>query len=111
MLNLTLQAGLTALKTTLCSQLETKNLNCPVCLPQFNFLSQKLPNGHHVNSSLVCFVSGKIMDESNPPYVLPNGYCYSWLALKEMDSKFGIVRCPRTNTCFQLSEARKAFIS
>jgi macrophage erythroblast attacher len=77
MLNLVLQAGLTALKTEMCFDNEKKNLNCPCCLDTFGQLCRKLPNSHHVNSSLVCFISGKIMDESNPPLVLPNGYCYS----------------------------------
>jgi macrophage erythroblast attacher len=77
MLHLTMQAGLTALKTHLCYETESKNVNCPVCQSTFGILSKKLPNSHHVNSSLVCRLSGKIMDESNPPLVLPNGYCYA----------------------------------
>ena len=88
MLNLTLQAGLTALKTHSCystpttssllSSTSDRNLNCPVCSKEsFGILAESLPNAHHVNSSLVCRISGKLMDESNPPLVLPNGYVYS----------------------------------
>jgi macrophage erythroblast attacher len=78
MLNLTLQAGLTALKTHSCYNEEDKNVNCPVCATaSFGILGESLPNAHHVNSSLVCRISGKMMDESNPPLVLPNGYVYS----------------------------------
>ena len=75
MLTHTLQAGLTALKTHSCSSRE-KNVNCPVCV-EFGELAEGLPTAHFVNSSLVCRMSGRLMDESNPPLVLPNGQVYS----------------------------------
>jgi macrophage erythroblast attacher len=78
MLTLTIQAGITALKTHSCYNPASININCPVCEKDtFGRIAPELPNAHHVNSSLVCYISGKIMDESNPPLVLPNGYCYS----------------------------------
>lgn len=80
MLNLTLQAGLTAMKTHSCNKTEDRNVNCPVCATEtFGALASTLPTAHHVNSSLVCRISGRIMDESNPPLVLPSGYVYSTL--------------------------------
>jgi macrophage erythroblast attacher len=80
MLNLTMQAGLTAMKTYSCCNPDDRNVNCPVCATDiFGTLAQTLPYAHHVNSSLVCRISGKIMDESNPPLVLPSGYVYSTL--------------------------------
>ena len=117
MLSLTIQAGLTALKTNCCSEQESQNVNCPVCSDSFGAIAKQLPNSHHVNSSLVCRLSGKLMDESNPPLVLPNGYCYSqnvyWFnqALKQMQEQLGKIVCPRTGGVFQLSETRKAYIS
>jgi hypothetical protein len=40
-------------------------------------LAEKLPFSHHITSCIVCRISGAIMDENNPPMVLPNGHVYS----------------------------------
>ncbi|KAJ3197103.1 GID complex subunit containing RING finger motif [Irineochytrium annulatum] len=78
LLRTSLQAGLTALKTPMCYEPSNKNINCPVCEADlFGVLAEKLPNAHHLNSCLVCRISGRIMNEDNPPMVLPNGYVYS----------------------------------
>jgi macrophage erythroblast attacher len=74
-MQMTLEAGLAALKTPQCA--DDQNPNCPVCTSPFNKLASELPNSHHVNSCLVCRITGKIMDANNPPLVLPNGYVYS----------------------------------
>lgn len=74
-LQMTLEAGLAALKTPQCAS--DTNPNCPVCTFPFNELAADLPMSHHVNSCLVCRITGKIMDANNPPIVLPNGYVYS----------------------------------
>eukprot|EP00842_Homolaphlyctis_polyrhiza_P005400 jgi/Hompol1/5861/HPOL_001115-RA len=105
LLHTTLQAGLSALKTTTCYQAATKNINCPVCdSDTFGYLAEKLPCSHHVNSCIVCRMSGKIMDADNPPLVLPNGHVYSSLALQEMAARNkGTVRCLSTGAVFQLS--------
>lgn len=78
LLSITLQAGLSALKTSQCQQHEDKNLNCPVCDKNtLGALAKSLPLSHHVNSSIVCRLSGKKIDENNPPMLLPNGRVYS----------------------------------
>ena len=77
LLSVTLQAGLSALKTPMCYQPENKNINCPVCSDTLGELAEKLPLSHHVNSTIVCRLSGEIMDEDNPPMALQNGYVYS----------------------------------
>ncbi|KAI9341809.1 CTLH/CRA C-terminal to lish motif domain-containing protein [Zopfochytrium polystomum] len=112
-LKTTLQAGLAALKTPMCYQPKNQNINCPVCHKEvFGQLAEKLPNSHHLNSCLVCRISGVIMNEDNPPMVLPNGYVYSQRALEEMaERNGGIVQCPRTQSQFHISQARKAFVS
>lgn len=111
-LDLCLQAGLSALKTPSCFRMEDKNINCPVCSEYFNDIAKELPRAHHVNSCIVCRISGKIMNEDNQPMVLPNGYVYSYLALQEMAEKNnGIVTCPRTGSKFKFSECSKAYIS
>ncbi|CAG8556475.1 5279_t:CDS:10, partial [Acaulospora colombiana] len=109
LLNVTLQAGLSALKTPMCYQPDNQNINCPVCSSDtLGILAQDLPMSHHVNSTIVCRISGKIMNENNPPMALPNGYVYSYDALQEMDSKIGKIVCPRTNEPFQFSQLKKS---
>lgn len=60
------------------SKHESKNNDCPVCdgagLGQ---LAREVPWSHHINSTLVCRITGKIMNENDPPMVLPNGRVYS----------------------------------
>lgn len=40
-------------------------------------LAEEVPLSHHANSTIVCRISGKIMDEDNMPMAFPNGYVYS----------------------------------
>jgi macrophage erythroblast attacher len=109
---MTLQIGLSALKTAACYQPENQNVNCPVCTKEtFGKLAELLPQAHHLNSCIVCRISGQLMNEDNPPMVLPNGNVYSSNALKEMASRNdGKVECPRTGSVYSLSQCKKAFI-
>jgi macrophage erythroblast attacher len=78
LLKMALQAGLSALKTPTCYQMENKNVHCPVCDTNvLGPLADHLPYAHQVNSVSVCRISGAIMNEDNPPMVLPNGQVYS----------------------------------
>ena len=62
LLEMTLQGGLAALKTPQCYQADNQNMHCPVCASEtFGFLAQKLPNAHHVNSCIVCRMTGQLM--------------------------------------------------
>jgi len=75
-------------------------------------LAEEVPFSHHVNSTIVCRLSGKIMDEDNMPMAFPNGNVYSREALEEMAAKNGgWVTCPRTGTVCEFSALRKVFIS
>ncbi|KAJ1826268.1 GID complex subunit containing RING finger motif [Coemansia sp. RSA 2703] len=115
LLHLLLQTGLSALKTPACVSTEPSehNRNCPVCQTEtLGKLAHDLPLSHHVNSNLVCRITGEKMDEDNPPMRLPNGYVYSQASLNDMAAKLdGKVKCPRTGQTFKLSEATKLFIS
>ncbi|KAF9558375.1 Golgi transport complex subunit 4 [Mortierella alpina] len=113
LLNVTLQAGLSALKTPMCYQPDHRNINCPVCDPQtLGALATDLPLSHHFNSSIVCRISGEIMNEDNLPMALPNGYVYSYNALMEMASlNNGKITCPRTGIVYDISQMKKVFIS
>ncbi|CEJ05334.1 hypothetical protein RMCBS344292_19277 [Rhizopus microsporus] len=113
LMSITLQAGLSALKTQQCYEHENQNVNCPICdNSTLGKLAEKLPLSHHVNSTIVCRISGKIMNEDNPPMLLPNGRVYSFNALKEMaDKNDNKVICPRTGDVFKFKELKKVFIS
>ena len=88
LLSITLQAGLSALKTPQCYQLENRNVHCPVCdTDTLGKLAEGLPLSHHVNSTVVCRISGKIMNEDNPPMMLPNGRVYSYEVREEKKKK------------------------
>lgn len=113
LLSITLQAGLSALKTAQCYEHENQNVNCPICDNKtLGSLAEKLPLSHHVNSTIVCRISGKIMNEDNPPMLLPNGRVYSFDALRDMALKFdGNITCPRTGDVYQMQDLKKVFIS
>lgn len=48
-----------------------------MCDESFGELAKEVPFSHHVNSTIVCSISGKIMNEDNQPMVFPGGYVYS----------------------------------
>ena len=77
MLHLALYGGLASLKLSACYDPGTQNRDCPVCDASFRELAKEVPFSHHVNSTIVCRLSGRIMDENNPPMCFPNGYVYS----------------------------------
>ena len=53
-----------------------RSSECPVCSHPLNILGRSLPFAHCAHSRLVCPISGHVMNENNPPMVLPNGYVY-----------------------------------
>ncbi|KAG0175448.1 GID complex subunit containing RING finger motif [Apophysomyces sp. BC1034] len=113
LLSITLQAGLSALKTQQCYQHDNRNVNCPVCdTATLGRLAEKLPLSHHVNSTIVCRISGKIMNEDNAPMMLPNGRVYSFYALHDLALKNGgEITCPRTGDTCHITDVKKVFIS
>jgi macrophage erythroblast attacher len=95
-----LQAGLTALKCPLSFE-EGCTKEDPMHLPEFRALAKDLPWAKHVTSKVVCAISKSVMDDSNPPMVLPNSYVYSRNALEKMACENdGEVVCPVTGESF-----------
>ncbi|KXN82201.1 Macrophage erythroblast attacher [Leucoagaricus sp. SymC.cos] len=75
-------------------------------------LAEEVPFSHHANSTIVCRITGKIMDEDNMPMAFPKGQVYSLEAMQEMAAKNdNIVTCPRTGETCAFSQLRKVFIS
>ena len=50
-----------------------------------------------MHSKLICAITRDLMNEHNPPMVLPNGAVYSQKAVQMMAAKnHGIFTCPKT---------------
>ncbi|CAL1699284.1 unnamed protein product [Somion occarium] len=112
LLHLAMYAGLASLKSPSCYDPDSKNVDCPVCDPNLGRLAEEVPFSHHVNSTIVCSITGKIMDENNWPMVFPGGHVYSKEAMDDMAARNnGMVTCPRTGETCHISELRKVFIS
>ncbi|XP_077972417.1 E3 ubiquitin-protein transferase MAEA-like [Styela clava] len=105
----TLQSGLSGLKTHQCYREETKNPDCPVCNPTFNKLAESLPYAHCAQSRLICGITGQVMNENNPPMMLSNGHIYGDTGLSLL-AKDGKVRCPRTKEEHSHISAEKVFV-
>ncbi|WVF71475.1 hypothetical protein IAT40_006281 [Kwoniella sp. CBS 6097] len=88
------------------------NVDCPTCGEYMRVLAKEVPMSHHVNSTIVCRISGEVMDSQNEPLAFPNGYVYSSKALKQMaEANFDVVTCPRTRESCAFSRLRKVYIS
>lgn len=106
-----LKSGLASLKTRKCGTEADKKTNCPTCVEPYLTLAQELPRGRHENSVLVCSISGRIMDENNPPMAFPNGNVYSLEALTKIaDANDGTVIDPRNQDKVSLDKLRKCYI-
>lgn len=55
----------------------TANVDCPTCNDDMRVLAKEVPLAHHMNSALVCYISGDVMDSENEPLAFPNGFVYS----------------------------------
>ncbi|KIL00322.1 hypothetical protein PAXRUDRAFT_821780 [Paxillus rubicundulus Ve08.2h10] len=111
LLHLALYAGLASLKLPACYD-PPHNVDCPVCDPSIRTLAGEVPYSHHANSTIVCRLSGRIMDEDNMPMAFPDGHVYSREALKEMAAKNNNeVTCPRSGQTSDFDSLKKVFIS
>ena len=110
-LEILLKTGLATLKTRKCGTEKDRKRNCPTCKEPYRTLARDLPHGQHMNSILVCAISGDIMDENNPPMALPNGNVYGFKALQENAMRNdNQILDPKTNTYFEWKLLRKCFI-
>jgi macrophage erythroblast attacher len=137
LLCLSLHTGLGSLKLPACYSPPDQgehNPDCPLCDGDGNSglgaLAQgkAVPFSHHINSTMVCKVTGKVMESE--PLALPNGRVYSkevrraqvvvlLLRLERLAQALealaikgdGSVTCPRTRDTFEFSTTRKVFIS
>ncbi|PIL23547.1 transporter [Ganoderma sinense ZZ0214-1] len=114
LLHLAMYAGLASLKLPACYGPPTaRNVDCPICTAELGQLAREVPFSHHVNSTIVCRLTGRIMDEDNMPMAFENGQVYSKEALEEMAARNdGYVTDPRDPEERQeFGKLRKVFIS
>ena len=109
LLNITMQCGLSVMKTSQCSEPSSWNRNCPVCSPNLRVLAEDVTSIRRISSSLVCRYLGVDMDEHNPPMMLPNGRVYSQQAITMLTGVTDFVTCPQTNTTFPLVNVKRVF--
>ena len=103
------QAGLSALKTPM-SYTNSCSKEDPLSLEAFRQLSAGLPYAKHSKSRLVCYITKQVMNEHNPPMVLPNGMVYSRAACEELAEKNNRkIVCPRTGATCDFSELKRAY--
>ncbi|XP_033113388.1 E3 ubiquitin-protein transferase MAEA-like [Anneissia japonica] len=107
----TLEAGLSAMKTPQCYHSSSKNPDCPVCSKNLNQLARSLPYSHAAQSRLICSISGQMMNENNVPMMLPNGHVYGEISLLAMAAECGgRIICPRTKEVYDIDQLEKVFI-
>ncbi|CAI2373316.1 unnamed protein product [Moneuplotes crassus] len=103
--------GCCLLKTIFCSDDEFFNESCPTCSLSFRKICSEVPFVQKSHTSLICRISGKLMDENNPPLMLPNSHIYSEKALKEQAKENnGYVICPKTTTKYLFEKCTKVYI-
>lgn len=70
------QIPLTSIPSRFCYE-EGCTKEDPLSQENIRKLAEPLPFAKHIHSKLVCYISKELMNEDNPPLVLPNGYVYS----------------------------------
>jgi macrophage erythroblast attacher len=123
LLSVSLQAGLSTLKTVQCvariksnettkpTTIDARSHQCPVCTSPLAPLAARLPRAHHEHSSIVCRISGRLLGGEEMAGCGPNGQVYSWKALEGLAAKNnGLIRCPVTGDEFTLDKVKRVFI-
>ncbi|CAD8053646.1 unnamed protein product [Paramecium sonneborni] len=76
-----LKCGITTLKyLILC-------LRCPICNKYMQELSKDLLTIQKLGSTWIFRISGELMDENNPPIILPNNQVYSQKSLQQTNQQ------------------------
>lgn len=85
---------------------------CPACSEVGSQLCTGLPFAYHPHSRLVCRVTQSVMDEHNPPLVLPNGQVYSkrGIELLSQCSTDGMIKCVDTQEKFSPNDIKPVYI-
>ncbi|KAG2789092.1 hypothetical protein JG687_00003157 [Phytophthora cactorum] len=85
---------------------------CPACSEVGSQLCLGLPFAYHPHSRLMCRVTQSVMDEHNPPVVLPNGRVYSkrGIELLTQRSSDGMITCVDTHDVYSPTDVKPVYI-
>ncbi|TDH65549.1 hypothetical protein CCR75_004036 [Bremia lactucae] len=101
-----------ASKKRKCHDVEIFVSLCPGCSDVGSQLCAGLPFAYHPHSRLVCRVTRQVMDEHNPPFMLPNGRVYSkqGIELLKQRSSDGMIQCIDTQGRYSLDDVKPVYI-
>ncbi|KDE03418.1 hypothetical protein MVLG_06084 [Microbotryum lychnidis-dioicae p1A1 Lamole] len=135
LLHMSLQAGIASLKTPICCPLPPtdpkapttrdttrKSKNCPICSSPLGKLAPEVPYSHHVNSTIVCGVTGKVVEGDggeggqllaliSPTTGEASVYSREGLALVASQHPDHRLVEPRTGEMHEFTDLKKVFIS
>lgn len=97
-----LQSGLIALN----SPIDHTSYDDPLSDERFDELAKDLPYCIR-RTHLICEITGEIMNDNNPPLLLPNGNVYSTNALKPVNGK---IEDPKTKEIYSFNDLKKLYI-
>ena len=86
----------------------------PLSSPALSSLASTLPHARRLHSQLVCGLTGRQMDGSNPPAALPCGATFSEAGLRALSGADGCVECPlhgEREGRTPLAQLRRVFVS
>ena len=109
-----LNIGVSILKTVFWDDDDYFNENCPTCSNSFRSFAKGLKRQMILinNTNLIWKITGDIMNENNPPMMLPNYYIYSEKALKAQAAENnGYDICAKTKKKYRFKKCRKVYIS
>ncbi|CEM36815.1 unnamed protein product [Vitrella brassicaformis CCMP3155] len=111
LLEILLQAGFFAMKSPLCE--EHRSVTCPTCDPGWTQYLKDVPAPHHVQSTLVCGITGEPIAENDPPLASPAGFVYATSAIEALaaQSTNGYVECPRSRESYPIKSFQKVYVS
>lgn len=116
-LNLSMWAGLAALKLPACLAHDpaSRNPDCPTCdssLLGALARAPEVPAGHHANSIIVCRLTGRVLAGEDAAYALPNGMVYSADACLILSNRGGgRIHCPKTLEVYEWRDLKKVYIT
>ncbi|SCV67850.1 BQ2448_5461 [Microbotryum intermedium] len=135
LLHMSLQAGIASLKTPICCPLPStdpkvtamqdtsrRSKHCPICSSPLGKLAPEVPYSHHVNSTIVCGVTGKVVEGDggeggqllaliSPTTGEASVYSREGLAFVASQQPDHRLVEPRTGESYEFSDLKKVFIS
>ncbi|VDN59992.1 unnamed protein product [Dracunculus medinensis] len=98
--------GASSLRSPFCKP--HHDAQCITCLPHIYSETYDLPYAEAKKTELICQHCNDIIDENNPAFMLPNGYCYCEKSVEQL-KKDNSIKCPKTDQVYQMSTVVPVF--